>query len=383
MKTGMNITELLTEVDRQSKVKRDFLASTKESIRMVQSPEGLHIVLFAEGAEKLERFTISESFHRQVSGRLSIPWKYYQRLLQDHTDLVIDQVNALFEREPETRLVRTLDGTARAFLSDRYRRVDNDEMLSNVLPPLVKGEVENELLSSYVGADKMYLKILFTDDALAQDIGEMPAGRNTFVGGQWGDHKRDIVRPGAIISNSETGHGGMRVSGFFYRDFCRNGCVYGRKDAFSFSRPHLGGKLVADSGIEIFSDETKRMQDQVIMAEMNDALSTMTDPRRVQAMGDRLRAIKNGVEVTQPVAAVDALAKELEVTETEKAGILEAFIGDRDYSQWGMVNAVTVQANKEDVSYERACEFEELGAKLIDMNLKDWGKIAEAELVAA
>ena len=33
-------------------------------------------------------------------------------------------------------MVRTLDGNARAFLSDRYRRLDNYDLLAHVLPML-------------------------------------------------------------------------------------------------------------------------------------------------------------------------------------------------------------------------------------------------------
>ena len=36
----------------------------------------------------------------------------------------------------ERRLVRTLDSNARAFLSDRYRPLDHDEILERVLPAL-------------------------------------------------------------------------------------------------------------------------------------------------------------------------------------------------------------------------------------------------------
>lgn len=133
MKAGQNLEALLTEVIRQNESKRDFVASTREAIRMVPGDEP-RIVLLREGSRELERFDVSEHCHRQIAGRLSIPWKYYSRLLQDHADLVIDQVNALFEREPEMRLLRTLDGKARAFLSERYRRLDNAQVLEQVLP---------------------------------------------------------------------------------------------------------------------------------------------------------------------------------------------------------------------------------------------------------
>lgn len=399
MKRGMSLAELLTEVQRQTETKRDFVASTKEAVRMVPMPDfpnGVALILHKQGSDALERFQIAENCHRQIAGRLGIPWKYYDRLLQDHRDLVMDQVNALFEREPETRLLRTLDGKARAFLSDRYRPLDHGEVLEQVLPPIVKGDVQSTLLSSNVTDNHLYLKVLFTDDSLAIDLGDTPHGRHD---NGWGgnvdldtnhqviaerDGGRDIVRPGCIIGNSETGHGSLFIKGFLFRSYCLNGCVWGVEDAFSFSRNHIGGKLVEGQNFEVFSDETRRKQDELIIAEVTDALGTMTNPERVRAMGERLRALRYETDQAKdPFAAVDALAKELDIRESEKKGILTSLLRDSDFSQWGMLNAVTEQANAEDVSYERACEFEQLGNQIAQFNAQRWSKIAAAEKVAA
>lgn len=391
MKSGMSLEALLTEVVRQNEVKRDFVASTREALRMIETEGQLWLVLLKEGAQELERFSITETCHRQIAGRLGIPWKYYTRLVEDHRDLVIAQVNALFEREPETRLLRTLDGKARAFLSDRYRRLDNAEVLEQVLPPIVKGDIQSAMISSNVGDNKMHLKVLFTDDTLAQDLGEAP-NRSPWDGADLDENHRviarrdagrDIIRPGVVISNSETGHGSLSLRGFFFRSYCLNGCVWGTEEAWTYSRNHLGGKLAEQENFEIFSDETRRKQDELVISEVSDALKAMVDPQRVRAMGEQLRALKAGEKVKDAFAAVDTLAKELDIREGEKQGILESFIRDRDYSQWGMLNAVTEQANKEEVTYDRACELEELGAQIAAMRADRWLKIAQAEAVAA
>ncbi len=402
MKNGMSLEALLTEVVRQNETKRDYVANTQEALRMEQYGAGqTQLVLHKEGSggsttEVVERFAVAENAHRQIASRLGVPWKYYQRLLEDHPDLVVHQVNALFEREPETRLLRTLDGTARAFLSDRFRRLDNAQVLENVLPSIVKGDIPTSLLSSNVGDNKMHLKVLFTDDSLAIDLGATngTVGRISDYDGHVDfdaqhnviarrDAGRDIVRPGAIISNSETGHGSLSVKGFLFRGYCLNGLVWGMEDVFSYSRNHIGGKIIEGDCFEVFSDETKRKQDELIIAEVHDTLHTMIDPQRVQAMGQRLRAIQSGDKVQDSFAAVDALAKEVDLREGEKQGVLESFLRDSDFSQWGMVNAVTEQANKESVSYERACELEQIGAQIVQLNPTQWKRIAEAEKLAA
>ena len=396
MKNGMSLESLLSEVIRQKDTKRDFVTSTKDAVRLVDQDDSLWIVVMKQGATELERFGISENAHRQIAGRLNIPWKFYSRLLRDHRDLVLMQVNALFEREPETRLLRVLDGDVRAFLSNRYRALDNAEVLEQTLPAIVNGDIETTLLSSNVGENKMHLKVLFTGDDLAIDLGATPHGQrdngwmsgNTDMNAQHEviarrDAGRDIVRPGFVLSNSETGHGALNVKGFLFRGYCLNGCVWGTEDAFAFSRNHVGGKLTEGQDFEIFTDETKRKQDEVIIAEVSDAMKTMVNPDRVRAMGERLRAIKNGEQVQDAFAAVDALAQEIDIRENEKESILGNFLKDGDFSQWGMVNAVTEMANAEDVSYERATEIENFGAQIIQMNAQRWTKVATAEKIAA
>lgn len=369
MKRGMDLEALLSEVKRQTESKRDFVASTQENIRMVLMPEfprDVAIVLHDEGHQNLQRFEVTDNCLRQIADRLGIPWKYYDRLLTDHTDLVLHQTNALFEREPEVRMVRSLDNKARAFLSDSFLPLDNVDALEATLPPLVKGGISNKLLSSNVGEDKLHLKVLFDDPRLTQRIGTTRDG------------KADTVHPGISISNSETGKGAFHISGFFFRDFCWNGCVFGKHEAFSYSRRHLGAKF--DIGEVVFSEATRRKQRELIVAEMGDALKAMTSPDTVTKMGDRLRALKDGTQVSDPVAAVDLLVREVsDLRKADQTSILESFIKDQDYSQWGMVNAVTQLANADEISYDRSCEIEELGAKLVSLNSQQWNRYAMAE----
>jgi hypothetical protein len=229
----------------------------------------------------------------------------------------------------------------------------------------------------------MHIKVLFTGDDLAQDLGELARPSN-HAGGQNNGSTRDIIRPGAVISNSETGHGRLRIDGFFYRDFCLNGCVYGTEEIFSYKRNHIGSRLEGNEGFEVFSDETKRKQNELIIAEVTDSMKALTNIENVQKMGDKLRNIKlYGERVGDAFAAVDQLAKEVDIRDGEKENIIGNLLSDGDFSQWGMVNAVTKVANTDAVDYERACELENIGSQLIDLHTSQWNRIANAEKVAA
>lgn len=381
MKRGMKLEDLLTTVISQRETKRDFVANTKEAISMVAAedmPNKVALVLLKEGSGELERFSITENCHRQIAGRLQVPLKHYFRLLEDYRDLIVNEVNAIFQKEPQTRLLRTMDGKARAFLSDRYRTIDNDEVIEQALPPIVQGDVPSQLLSSNVSENAMHIKVLFTGDNLAQDIGELSAPQN-HIGGQNTGSTRDIIRPGAVISNSETGHGRLKIEGFFYRDFCFNGCVYGTEEIFSYKRNHIGGKLEGTEGFEVFSDDTKRKQNELIIAEVTDAMKALTSEANVQKMGDKLRETKDTIVVENAFGAVDQLAKEVDIRDGEKQSIIANLLSDGDFTKWGMLNAVTKVANTDAVDYGRACELENIGSQLIDMQMTQWNRIALAE----
>ena len=392
MKRGMTIEDLLAEVQRQSSVKKDYVASTANDVRMVAMPEypnGVAVVLqkgqdseVEKGLSQnvaeylntptapLERLAVTEHAHQQIAGRLQIPWKFYHRMLEDHPDIVLDAVNKLFEREPGTRLLRTMDGRLRAFLSNRYKRIDNDTVLESSLPAIVKGDLETTLLSSSVTDRNMYLKCLFTGEEMQQEIGR------TRDGGP------DIVRPGFCLSNSEIGTGSVHISAFFYRDFCLNGCVYGKTDAFEFKRSHLGGALIEGTDFEVMSDKSKQLEDEAILSNVTDVMHAIATPEFVDTMGRKLRALKEGETIENPRPAIELLAKENGLTQKESDQVLQNLIEDRDYSRWGMVNAVTKVANEDIVSYDRASDIEMLGSRLCDITSANWKRLCEAEPVA-
>ncbi len=373
MHNGMTLEEMLAEVVRHSETKRDFVADTKDNIAMVKMPgheyeNDLAVVLKKPESSELERFGITENFHRQVASRLKIRWEYYSRLLEDHRDLLLTNVNTLFEREPEVRMVRTLDGRARAFLSNSFRRVDNEQILERTLP-VIRGDFETKLLNTYVDENRMRMKCLFTGDEHEIDLGETPNGR------------QDIVHAGFEMGNSEVGKGSYYIRGFIYRGFCLNGCVFGSEETASFRQVHVGSKLGIDKGM-ILSNETMQKEDELIISAARDVLSKLASPEFTQEIGSRLRALKGTEPVKNAQAAVESVCEELRLTDTESASVLESFIKDQDYTQWGMVNAVTQTANTVE-SYNRASQLEEDGNKVIQLNQLQWNRIVNLERVAA
>ena len=154
---GRSLPEVLTELQRQSTAKKDFI-SPAQAFRLDPDGETFRMTNFTSGTQ--EHFGVSDLFHRQVGSALGIPAKYYDQMRMQKPDLLAENVNAWFKDRDQRYMVRTMDygngRVARALLSDRYRRIDNMEIAAAILP-LFAGKEEMEVISAEVTENRLYL----------------------------------------------------------------------------------------------------------------------------------------------------------------------------------------------------------------------------------
>ena len=134
---------------------------------------------------------------------LNIPWKYYERMCQENIGLLAQNVNTWLQKGPEQRMIRTIDGRARAFLSNRYRRIDNID-IAQITLPIIEAMPDAIFESCNLSDDYMYIKVV--NPRLTDEV--VPG---------------DIVQSGVVISNSETGQGAVCIQPLIYRLVCSNG----------------------------------------------------------------------------------------------------------------------------------------------------------------
>ena len=61
--------------------------------------------------------------HQQISSRLGIPLKYYQKMQFEAPALLDKNVNNWLNQNPARRMLRIMDGNIRAFLSERAKKL--------------------------------------------------------------------------------------------------------------------------------------------------------------------------------------------------------------------------------------------------------------------
>ncbi len=344
MKTGKTLNELAQELTRQREASRDFLAPTSKLSVNTNPQGGTELFLPETGF-----FPVTDHTHGQVSTWSKIPKVYYDRMRTSAPALFDKNLNHWFSESSDRRMIRTLDGNARAFLSDRYRPFDNYKVAENAL-----GAIQNAnciVQSCEVTERRFYLKVV--SPKVSHDLG---------LG--------DIVQAGLVISNSEIGAGSLMVEPLIYRLACLNGMISADT---SFRRNHVGsvlGRGEKDGAIEFFTDETRQKSDEVVFMQIRDIVAgTLTD-QGFKAIVEKFKAAKEQKLPGDAFEVVTELTKKEGLNEWESKGILTSLLTSGDNTLFGLVNAVT-DFSKHVESYDRATEFERLG-----------GKILEAELVA-
>lgn len=360
MKTGKTLVELATEIERQSTTRKDFVAPTS---KLKMYPLAANVSL---GVEGVDAFDINDLAHRQIGEHVGVPAKYYDRMRVEAPTLLADNVNHWLHTQPANRMVRTLDGRARAFLSDKYRPLENADLAEAVLPALL--QLDLQIMSCEITERRLYIKAV--DAKINRDI---PTGKN-----RMGDGSHvifDTVSPAIVIANSEVGMGALSVETAVWTRACTNLAIFGQR---SLRKYHVGGKHeLTDGLVSLLSEKTKRLSDAATWAQVTDVVKGAFDRARFDASIDEMQGMEGQKIEGDVVKAVDIAARAFELQEGEKKTVLRHLIEGGDLSRYGLFNAITRTA--EDLAdYDRATDFERIGGKVIELPANDWKRIAEA-----
>ena len=351
MKTGRPLNEVMMELNRQNQRKKDYIGSA-QALRLFEDGQTFEIGSMS-GAQQ---FGTTRLFHRQVASALGIPAKYYDIMQSQKPELLAQNVNAWLSDRENSYMIRTMDygggRVARAFLSDRYRRIDNMEIASAVLP-LFAGSDQYEVISSEVTENRMYLKIL--SRRLEMEV--VPG---------------DYVQAGVVISNSEVGLGSVNVQPLVYRLVCTNGMIV---NDMGERKNHVGraAKAVEDS-FHIYSDETMEAEDKAFLLKLRDVtMAAIEEGRFAQVVGKLKESA--GIPITGKVTeVVELTGKTYGFNTDEQDSILQYLIAGGDLSQYGLSNAIT-RASQDVESYDRATALEGIGWQVAAMPATQWKEL--------
>jgi hypothetical protein len=307
-----------------------------------------------------EFFNLNDWSSSQLANSLSIPAEYFGMLLKNNSDLAAANANYGFLRNHEikqSRLVRTVDGTVRAFLSNKYKIIDSGRVLETIYPILEQAGFE--VVSCDITDRKFYLKVL--SQKLVTEI-----------------KKGDSVAFGFVISNSDVGAGAFAIEGFVMRLVCTNGLIADRM----ISKRHLGARL--DDTFDLLSMDTINADNDVYFRKLYDITNETVKMSKfdslINSMRDASERKLNNFDLEQ---VVDVTMRTVRVSGTEnKKSILDNLASGAHgagLTQWGLVNAFTYSANRSGLGYEESTNLEKAGGDILNLTANQWRKIAERE----
>jgi len=344
VKQGLTLNQLQTQIQLQENIKHDYVALASD---IQFSPDLVEIT--GDG----DKYKPTGLFHEQMAGFCDIPRRYYDRMRQDAPALLTENVGHWLKNSRKPRLVRTLGGDARAFLSSKYLRLDHGQVMSQLFPRLMdRNDLHVE--SADVTPTRMHLKVVSP-----KIEGEVRKG--------------DVVRAGLAISNSEVGLGALEVQFLLYRLVCTNGLIRAGNAGHGVRRYHVGKKLQIGE-----APPADGLTAEGVWTRALGAANYLLDAERFRAVIDSLRGAA-GMRITgDPETAVEILAKRVYLNKEESGQVLNTLLAENDLTQWGLVNAVTRTAQAV-TDYDRSTELEALGGSILDLDSSQWREIAEAQ----
>ena len=326
----MELVDLVKELERQRESSKDLIVDSRSLQAIPDGNQGIRMAIPEYGDYSLTEWT-----HSQMAEKLQIPKRYYDRMRNaGKTELLADNVNAWLG-EKERRLVRISDRRIRAILSDRYRIMDNYDLVFLTLYEFRKKETI-QVYRADLTERMLYLKAV--DMTLTAEIRE-----------------QDIIYGGLIIRNSEVGASAFKVEPFLLRKICDNGLI----GELALKRIHLG-KQTAEIGEIDWSDETKELEDKALWAKAKDIITATFDRDVFESWIDKLRE-STEIVIEQPVKAVNNVVKLAGLTEEHKSELLMHF---SEHTKYGLVNAVTSLA-RDTESVDARIRLEEFGGRLL------------------
>lgn len=370
MKHGLFLEELAKELERREQIKRDFKSPTKllkaEHIKSKYSRSGVDtnnfLLRFINGTDEIselpaEGFRVNQLAQNQIRTWAGIPAKYYELMKEKDPDLLLYNINRWFERKNEPRLIRTEENRVRAFLSNKYRCIDNFDIFKTVVPILLEeSRMQLKIISCGLTESHLYLKVLSERLTFEVQVG-------------------DPVQVGLVISNSEVGKGSVAIEPLLYRLSCKNGAIISDRAMrkYHVGRYHEGINELT----ELFRDETRQANDQAFLMKLEDVTraalkETNYDFLKNIVIDANTRKIEAG-----PSKVLERVTEEFGLRKEETEGVLQALItgGSQEMTQWGLANAVTWVANHRD-EYERATELEKIGGRILTLPENQWKALA-------
>ena len=311
---------------------------TNKFIVVVETPDGLKDLIPTNIA------------FNQINEKMGIPRTYVKRCTEKerHT-LLTNNINSWLQ-DPSNYLLRTQNNKLRAFLSDRFRLIDNYDvamLFLEVRKNLKETQgIDIEIQDIQLTETNLYIKA--TSPQLTADIIPDPEHQE----------RNDIVNGGIIISNSDIGKGRFSIKSYVQVLRCKNGMI----GEHEFSRVHIGKKL--DEGEIVWSEQTHNLKSEAFWSQARDMITSAFTKEVFQKWVREMNG-EACVKIERPIKAIDNIIKKYNINEEHRDALLSEF-SQLGHNKWSLSNAVTQVAQSKE-NYDDQIEMEKIGTQIMTL----------------
>ena len=321
--------------------------------------DGTEVVMDETGVSQTAgQYGITKVAEEGIAAKLNIPQQYLRRMRETHPDLYDANVNGWLRHASNVdnkylvRVLRTAagdddvdgNGLVRAFLSDKYRIIDNLDVLLATLDGINNAGIEAQIRSADLTDRRMYVKIwapqvMQLAPTLLEGYRSPFENGATRTGSAGLGHTaqgQPIVFAGFEISNSDTGGGAFSIKPQIVVQVCTNGMTCDK--ASHVRRVHMGARL--DEGQITWSDETQQRNLDLIRSQTRDAVSQFLSP---EFLADQVAKLEQAAtaKVSEPQKTIEVVTKQLTIPESLTESILSHFILGGQLTAGGVAQAVS------------------------------------------
>jgi hypothetical protein len=364
----------LEKVRDDSARKEDYIAPTHDLQKTTDNQGNPQIVVEQRGGVPTKFFNVNDVAFGQIAGHAGIDVRTARRLQSGYSAEFDGLINAIWQKEPAVRMLRTHAGlaltdggvgTLRAFVSDKFKTFDHVNLLQSALPQLMDSDARFQVVNAEVTDKRLYLRLKSL----------VHTGDGAGVG--------DVMANGIGLQNSEVGAGSVSVYQIAWTLACLNGMQTQNKTRSS----HItSGRDADDWGL--LSDQAKDADNRALELKIRDLVRVYSSRDAfddvLQKMRDAAADVIDGhaVDKTDVVSNLGAVMK-LTKKETDDVlnGLLDT-IGQSGYerekplSRATLINAVTAVSHKADA--DDVDMWQQRGGQLLDMRPADWQRVAVA-----
>lgn len=288
---------------------------------------------------------LSDHAFSQLCTKLGVPAQYLIKCMKlGYTDLAEQNLNTWVDDYSGSLFMREYKDKVRGVLSSRYSPFDTPQII-DVLHDTTRG-MHLKLKGYFLTEERFHARLIQTETMKVN-------GEDLFGGIQ--------------IDSSDVGRSALTVNFFIYKQICTNGLCISRGKGNLFHQKHLS--ICTDDFREELSNSIKLIPE--LIAEYEGIIESVRKSKSLVTVGrdDLSQLISSNLysESEERDKRIQELIDRLKAkTKLQDEGVIKVLRtaeANYDYSNWGIVNAITEVA--QDYTLEKRIELEKTAANLL------------------